>query len=247
VAPFAVWFALALFSAALTALSRSAGIGGGGFFAFIGFLIVIGLVAYGVWMSVTFSLAFPACVIEQSDVSAAIKRSFTLAKGTKRRILMLYLLGMALSTILAIAVMVPLLIVLSMLPGVNSPSHSEAVGIAAIFIVYGSRFAIQALTRPVYGIALLLFYYDQRIRQEAFDIEWMMLKAGLFVPPPPQPESQPLLPPNLVMENPPQETALAPSMELPAATFVESAAESTGVDLPAHLTVPADQFEAPAS
>jgi hypothetical protein len=34
----------------------------------------------------------------------------------------------------------------------------------------------------VYGIALMLFYYDQRIRQEAFDIEWMMLKAGLVVP-----------------------------------------------------------------
>jgi hypothetical protein len=231
-APFSAWFALVLFSAALTVLARSAGIGEGGFFAFIGFLIVIGLVAYGVWMSLSLSLAFPACVIEQSGVSAAIKRSFSLAKGTKRRILLLYLLGMALSTILSIAVVVPLIVVLSLLPGVNSPEHSEAVGTAAVFILYGARFAVQALTRPVYGIALMLFYYDQRIRLEAFDIEWMMLKAGLTVPSPPQPAPQPSLPPALVMGNPPPEAAPAAFTELPAApasaeTTVHSAAEST--------------------
>jgi hypothetical protein len=33
--------------------------------------------------------------------------------------------------------------------------------------------------RPVYGIALVLFYYDQRIRKEGYDIEWMMEQAGL--------------------------------------------------------------------
>ena len=47
-----------------------------------------------------------------------------------------------------------------------------------IFSYYGSAFAVQALTKPVYGIALVLFYYDQRIRQEGFDIEWMMQRGG---------------------------------------------------------------------
>jgi hypothetical protein len=32
---------------------------------------------------------------------------------------------------------------------------------------------------PVFPIALTLFYYDQRIRQEAFDIERMMEAAGM--------------------------------------------------------------------
>ena len=222
VAPFAVWFALVLFSAALSVLAQSAGIGAGGFFAFIGFLIVIGLLAYGVWMSLRLSLAFPACVIEQSGVWAAFKRSSLLASGTKRRILMLYLLGMALSTILAIAVVVPLIVVLALLPGLNSPEHSETLGTAALFVMYGARFAVRAVTRPVYGIALVLFYYDQRIRQEAFDIEWMMLKAGLTVPPPPESQSSPL--PVLAMDNPLQETAPAASAE----TTVHSAAESAG-------------------
>ena len=29
----------------------------------------------------------------------------------------------------------------------------------------------------------MFFYYDQRIRLEGFDIEWMMQRAGLVVPP----------------------------------------------------------------
>ena len=35
---------------------------------------------------------------------------------------------------------------------------------------------------PMYAIGLTLFYYDQRIRKEGYDIEWMMQAAGLAVP-----------------------------------------------------------------
>jgi hypothetical protein len=41
------------------------------------------------------------------------------------------------------------------------------------------NFAIQTLITPVYTTGLVLFYYDQRIRKEGFDIEWMMAQAGL--------------------------------------------------------------------
>ena len=30
--------------------------------------------------------------------------------------------------------------------------------------------------------AVTVFYYDQRVRKEGFDIEWMMRKAGLNLP-----------------------------------------------------------------
>ena len=32
---------------------------------------------------------------------------------------------------------------------------------------------------PVFSIALVIFYYDQRVRKEGFDILWMMQQAGL--------------------------------------------------------------------
>ncbi len=47
-----------------------------------------------------------------------------------------------------------------------------------MFTWYGLWFAVQALTKPVYGIALI-FYFDKRIRKEGFDIEWMMQPAGM--------------------------------------------------------------------
>jgi hypothetical protein len=37
----------------------------------------------------------------------------------------------------------------------------------------------QIVLQPVSWIALVLFYYDQRIRKEGFDIEWMMEQAGM--------------------------------------------------------------------
>jgi hypothetical protein len=64
-----------------------------------------------------------------------------------------------------------------------------------LFIIYGASFAVQALTKPVYGIALMLFYFDQRIRLEGFDIEWMMQRAGLVVPAAPAAEPAPWMPP----------------------------------------------------
>jgi hypothetical protein len=77
-----------------------------------------------------------------------------------------------------------------MMPGANTTQHLQTTGMLLVLAVYGAGFAVRALTRPITGIALILFYYDQRIRKEAFDIEWMMLKAGLVVPLPPQPQIQ---------------------------------------------------------
>jgi hypothetical protein len=185
VVPIAAWFVVVLLSAALAALAQNAGLSGG-LFVLAGFLVVAGLITYGFWMALRLSLAFPVCVVEQIDAWHSIKRSSLLTAGTRGRILLLYLLGAALNWILSIAITLPLAIVMALVPGSSSPQHAQGAAVIMIFVVYGAAFIVQALTRPVYGIALILFYYDQRIRQEAFDIEWMMLQAGLLVPPSPQ-------------------------------------------------------------
>jgi hypothetical protein len=190
--PFAAWFLLFLSSTLLGALAGSAGMGvNGGFVAFFMFIVVTGLVTYGVWMNLRLSLAFPACVVEQIGPWNALRRTFSLTNGTKGRILLLYLLGAALNWIVTIAIWIPITLIVYLFPGSASPRHEQVAGAIAGFAVYGVSFAVQALTQPVFGIALVLFYYDQRIRHEAFDIEWMMLQAGLIVPPPPQPEEPP--------------------------------------------------------
>jgi len=193
IVPIAAWIVAILSSALLGTLARRAGMGvNGGFVAFFVFIAIIGLVTYGVWMNLRLSLAFPACVVEQIGLWNALRRTSSLTIGTKGRILLLYLLGAALNWIITIAVWLPVVILVSIVIGSGNPQRADAVGTIAGFAVYGVSFAVQALTQPVYGIALVLFYYDQRIRQEAFDIEWMMLQAGLVVPPPPQPEEPPI-------------------------------------------------------
>jgi hypothetical protein len=192
VLPIAAWTLIVVFSTALGALARSVDIGiTQGFIVFFVLLIIAGLVTYGVWMALLLSLAFPACVVEQIGPWNALRRSSSLTRGTKGRILLLYLLGVALNWIVTIAIWLPVTLIIAFILGSSNPQRAEAIGNFAGFAIYAASFAVQALIRPVYGIALVLFYYDQRIRHEAFDIEWMMLQAGLVVPPPPQPEEPP--------------------------------------------------------
>jgi hypothetical protein len=213
VAPFVAGFLLLVFSAGATALAKSAGLGAsvGALFGIVAFLFVVALLAYFFWMLLRLSLCFPACVVEQIRPWAAIKRSTTLTKGTRGRIFLLYLLGTALNYLLSMVVTVPILIVTALMPGANSPQHEQTTGMVMLFAMYGAAFAIQAFTRPVYGVAFILFYYDQRIRQEGFDIEWMMQQAGLVAPAPLQPEAAPWLPPI-------QPKAEVPEAAMPAAT-----------------------------
>jgi hypothetical protein len=141
------------------------------------------VIGYAIWMLIEFSLAFPICVVEEMRAWASLKRSFFLCKGTRGCIFLLGLLVAVLGSLLSMGLALLLIILVSLIPGIGSPQHVQALGVATILIMYGSGFAVQALIRPVYGIALVLFYYDQRIRLEGYDIEWMMQQAGLAPPP----------------------------------------------------------------
>jgi hypothetical protein len=137
------------------------------------------LFAYVLWMLPRLCLAFPVCVAENAGVVQSLKRGWTLSAGTRWRILLLFLLGAVCGWMMSWLVTLPILIAVSLIPGMNSPQHEQLMGSIILFSAYGAGFAVQALVRPVYGIALVLFYYDQRIRKEGYDIEWMMQQAGL--------------------------------------------------------------------
>ena len=198
IGPMAVWVLLLLVFGAIAALSQKAGMGDLANGVFVGLTAVLSLVAltgYAIWMLLRISLAFPACVVEQRTAWLSVKRSFHLSQGTKGRIFLLFLLVAALGWLLSMGVTIPLAILTVLIPGINSPPHAQILGVLMLLIVYGAAFAVQSLVKPIYGIALVLFYYDQRIRLEGFDIEWMMQQAGMLQPPPaPEPEPAPWLP-----------------------------------------------------
>ncbi|HVZ82037.1 MAG TPA: hypothetical protein VG893_00060 [Terracidiphilus sp.] len=199
VAPGVVIFAVTMVTAAVAALARQSAAGGAAAFltGLLIFALILGVFVYAVWMLLKLALALPACVVEGIGPWQAIKRANSLSKGTRGRIILLFLLGWAANTLLLIAFMVPVVIVIALIPGSGNAAHAERLGQIFVLVWYGLSFGVQAFTYPIYGIGLTLFYFDQRIRKEGFDIEWMMRGAGMVPPPapPPEVEAVPWLPP----------------------------------------------------
>lgn len=192
VAPMGVALTALPATVALQALARRAGMGAAATLLGVGIvLVMIALAAYALWMLLRLSLAFPASVIERISAWSALKRSSALSQGTRGRLSLLYLLGVALGQLLVLGFSLPLGVLMSLVPGAGNPRQAQMMGTILVFVFYGLWFVVQALTKPVYGIALTLFYFDQRIRKEGFDIEWMMHQAGLTAPPSLQPAISP--------------------------------------------------------
>lgn len=194
--PVLVWILLVTGGAGIAAVARNSGMGPtiGLLWGIMTALLIPALVAYGLWMLLRLVLAFPACVVERIGVGAALRRGPLLSRGTKGRIFLLYLLGGVINYLLTLAIMLPMTIVLALIPGLQDAQHARAATMVMFVAIYGMAIGAQALTKPVYAIALVLFYFDQRIRQEGFDVEWMMMRAGLVVPAPPPLELQPWIP-----------------------------------------------------
>jgi hypothetical protein len=189
VAPVAVYTCLILLLAVVDVTLKKSGTGAGDVAALLILVILGALAAYAVWMLLRLCLAFPACVVERIGAWTALKRAFSLSTGTRGRLLVLYLLGAVLGWILSMALTIPVIITVSLIPGLNTPQHSPVLGMVFLFTAYGAWFAVQAFTKPVYAIAFMVFYYDQRIRQEGFDIEWMMRQAGMIPDPIVEPQA----------------------------------------------------------
>ncbi len=165
-------------------ISRSgAGLGAG--FA-LGFLVfVVGAATIGViaWLALSFAMSMAACVVEKKTAWQSLQRSWRLSQGTRGRIFVLYLLVLALSFV-ALMISYFVFVLAALAASLIGSGSAVAVmvmsaGGIVFFVVYiGSQIALV----PVPWIALALFYYDQRIRKEGFDIEWMMQQAGLAPP-----------------------------------------------------------------
>ena len=197
VAPVIAWTVLAFLATFAETSAAKAGMGASDTSTVIAvaMLVLTGLLAvYVIWMLVQLSLAFPACVAEQIGAGRALKRSWKLTKGSKGRIFLLYLLAAVLSWVLLIGITITVAIVLQLIPATRISANGTSYGTIMGWVFLISAVVLQMLIKPVIGIAQVLFYYDQRIRQEGFDIEWMMLRAGLTPPAAPAPVVAPWMP-----------------------------------------------------
>jgi len=145
--------------------------------ASLGFLVLFPVmslaVVYGVWMSLRYSLSVPSCVVEGLTAKQAVLRSIHLSEGSRWRIFVLGLLVGAVRMVLVVLAALPSF--LFVIKHIGQP-----VPIGWMIVSQCCNFLINTLIGPIYSIGLTLFYYDQRIRKEGYDIEWMMQAAGLI-------------------------------------------------------------------
>jgi uncharacterized membrane protein len=138
--------------------------------------LLLGSVVYGILMSLRYSLAVPACTVENLNAREAIRRSIQLSKGSRGRIFMLGLLALIIQLGLTGLTQGFFLVV-----GIKN--H----GVLPIWMSVVQQFLAfltNTFVQPIYATGFTLFYYDQRVRKEGYDIERMMHAAGMTKPRP---------------------------------------------------------------
>lgn len=146
----------------------------GTFGVVIGVVLAIAAFVGGLLLALTlfvrYSLAVQACVVEDIPGKQAIKRSVFLARGSRNRILTVYVLFSVISSALwgCLALLASLCELF-----IHSPQVIAALLALAFFLTL-------VLTMPLVTVAMSLVYYDERVRKEAFDLQ--VLIAGLETP-----------------------------------------------------------------
>jgi uncharacterized membrane protein len=138
-------------------------------------LLTIPFFVYTILMGLRYVLAIPACVVENLKARQAIRRGIELSKGTRGRIFVLALLVGIIK--LGLVGITQLFVVVA---AFKHPGQPLGPGISALSETIA--FFTNTFLGPIFATGITLFYYDQRVRKEGYDIEWMMQAAGLTVP-----------------------------------------------------------------
>jgi hypothetical protein len=140
-----------------------------------GLLLFLGTCAlpYSVWSILRNILGVQAAVIEGATVRTAMRRSKILTVGAKGRIFVVLLIVFALSMTAGVLTL-PLMFVVLKAP---LQEHNVATSIQLIVNALA-----QMVVTPVGLIGLSLVYFDQRVRQEGFDLLLMLGPEQPVVP-----------------------------------------------------------------
>jgi hypothetical protein len=131
------------------------------------------------WLTGCCAFLLPTCAVESLRGRKALRRSWSLSREARWKIVATFLLVMLLAFAVGLGVETAWRWLAVLIWRAWPFGHHF---LSAIYrptgYVLGTLLAV--LIRPLYPIAATLFYYDQRIRKEGFDIEHMMQSAGLI-------------------------------------------------------------------
>jgi hypothetical protein len=139
----------------------------------VGVICMIGymlLIVPGVIFSLWLMLTTPAIVVEGRTASRALGRSKALTGGNLGKVfgvaLIVFLIGIAFGLVFNFA------------GGFIGVLASRPGSLAYTVVTQGFSVAGQVLMAPIGAIAVILLYYDLRIRKEGFDLEMLAQSMG---------------------------------------------------------------------
>jgi hypothetical protein len=134
-------------------------------------VLVIAVSALAAFMAiyVRYAMAIQACVVEGMGPRASLKRSVFLSKGSRWRVVAIYVVFVMLAAILGAGLG-------GLLGYVGTLLHNR---IAAAVLIYVADFIAGSITGPLATIGVSLLYYDERVRKEAFDLQLMLASLDL--------------------------------------------------------------------
>jgi hypothetical protein len=146
-----------------------------------GLLLMAGFIALiipGIYLMCRICVATPAALLEDLGPSDSIRRSFALTKSFAGRAFMIYLLSFAMVFGILAVFQFPFAFL-----GVVYAKQVQLLILWTV-LMQVTNFIGSALVAPVSTIGFALFYYDLRVRKEAFDLQMMMQAIGVDPAPP---------------------------------------------------------------
>ncbi len=135
----------------------------------LGFVL---LIIPGIIFALMWVLTIQVAVIENTGFSASFARSAALTKGHRGRGFVICLVFVAILYAATLLWAIPMVVLVA----IAARSAHGAVG-QPLWIEIGApiaSFLSQCIAAPLMTIGLSLFYYDERVRKEAFDLQHMM-------------------------------------------------------------------------
>jgi hypothetical protein len=140
--------------------------------AFLNGLAVVGaflfLVIPGIWLGCRLIACIPAALLENLGPGRSLSRSFRLTKGSAGRAFVIYLLFLVLFYMGLLISIFPVAVASGAFAGNSAASGSS------FSLILAGEFLALVLVTPFLPIATTVFYYDLRVRKEAFDLQLMM-------------------------------------------------------------------------
>ncbi|MFK4110856.1 hypothetical protein [Streptomyces sp. NPDC002176] len=148
-------------------------------------LIVLGILAaviVVIWLTIRFSLASPALMLERQGVWKSMTRSAKLVKGSWWRVLGVQFLAGIIANLVSWMTVIPFTVIAFAVSGENMTSlvgtGAQPTGWSFLLITGIGSVIGGMLTLPVKAGVTVLLYIDQRIRREALDLE-LVRAAGV--------------------------------------------------------------------